>query len=153
MKTIAKLFSFALALIFVLSMMTGCNDNSTKAYTFSVDNGDSIKVSLNTMDNYDISSDLPFAITRNGELQSQGTFIQGDAFEQYKSVVENDENAELIDSGEKDGNEYIFWCYNGSEYNFAILIADSNTGVVLGNVVSEESAKECFDRLTIGVSD
>lgn len=153
MKTIAKLFSFAMVLIFALSMMTGCNDNSTKAYTFSVDNGDSIKVFLNTMDNYDISSELPFAITCNGELQSQGTFIQGDAFEQYKSVVENDENAELIDSGEKDGNEYIFWCYNGSEYNFAILIADSNTGVVLGNVVSEESAKECFDRLTIAVSD
>lgn len=153
MKTIAKLFSFAMVLIFALSMMTGCNDNSTKAYTFSVDNGDSIKVSLNTMDNYDISSELPFTITCNGELQSQGTFILGDAFAQYKSVVENDEKAEMIDSGEKDGNEYIFWCYNGSEYNYAILIADSNTGIVLGNVISEESAKECFDRLTISVSD
>lgn len=153
MKTIVKMFSFAVVLIFALSMMTGCNDNSTKAYTFSVDNGDSIKVSMNTMDNYDISSELPFAITCNGELQSQGTFIQGDAFAQYKNVVENDENAELIDAGEKDGNEYIFWCYNGSEYNYAILIADSNTGIVLGNVVSEESAKECFGRLTISVSD
>lgn len=153
MKTIMKLISCVLSLMLVLSVLTGCNDNSTKAYTFSVDNGDSIKVSLNTMDNYDISSELPFTITCNGELQSQGTFILGDAFAQYKSVVENDEKAEMIDSGEKDGNDYIFWCYNGSEYNYAILIADSNTGIVLGNVISEESAKECFDRLTISVSD
>ena len=153
MKTIMKFISYVLSLMLVISVLTGCNDNSTKAYTFSVDNGDSIKVSLNTMDNYDISSELPFTITWNGELQSQGTFILGDAFAQYKNVVENDENAEMLDAGEKDGNEYIFWCYNGSEYNYAILIAETNTGVVLGNVISEESAKECFARLTISVSD
>lgn len=153
MKTIMKFISCVLSLMLVISVLTGCNDNSTKAYTFSVDNGDSIKVSLNTMDNYDISSELPFTITCNGELQSQGTFILGDAFAQYKNVVENDENAEMLDAGNKDGNEYIFWCYNGSEYNYAILIAETNTGIVLGNVISEESAKECFARLTVSVSD
>lgn len=74
-------------------------------------------------------------------------------YQQYVSVVNADEKAEMIDSGTKNGNEYIFWCYNGSEYNCAILIKGSNTGIVLGNPVSEESAKECFNRLTISVED
>lgn len=63
----------------------------------------------------------------------------------------NDENATILDSGEKDGCEYVMWNYNDSEYDYAILIEDSNTGILLGNDVSEESAKECFQRLTISV--
>lgn len=38
---------------------------------------------------------------------------------------------------------------NNSEYNYAILVGDSNTGVLIGNIVSEESAKEVFKRLEI----
>lgn len=73
--------------------------------------------------------------------------------EQYAAVVQSDENAKLLDSGTKDGNEYIFWSFNDREFNYAILIKDSNTGVILGNNVSEESARECFERLTFTVED
>ena len=57
----------------------------------------------------------------------------------------------MLDSGKKDGNDYFFWCYNDTEWNYVIKINGSNTGIVLGNNVSEESAKECFNRLTITV--
>lgn len=58
----------------MLLTVSGC---TTKAYTISVDNGDKIKLTLETTDKYDISSDVPFAIFKEGTVQTQGTFIQG----------------------------------------------------------------------------
>ncbi len=148
-----KVLALALSVILAVCLFTACNTTSSKAYTFTVDNGDKIKVELNTSNDYDLSSDVPFAISCDGKTLSQGSFVLAESYQQYVSVVNTDEKAEMIDSGTKDGNEYIFWCYNGSEYNYAILIKGSNTGIVLGNPVSEESAKECFNRLTISVED
>lgn len=148
-----RIISFV-SIVCVLLLMVGCGpSNTSMAYTFTVDNGDKIDVKLNTTDGHELSSDVPFEVSYNGEPQSQGTFILADAYDQYVGAVEGDENATLLDSGTKDGNEYIFWSYNGVEFNYAIRIANSNTGILLGNIVSEESAKECFDRLTISVTD
>ena len=149
MNKIKKLITCIVSLACVAAFAVGCSSSSSMSYTFSVDNGDSIKVSLDTSDKYKITSDVPFTISHDGEDLSQGTFIQSDAYEQYTNVVETDEKAVLLDSGTKDGNDYVFWCYDGKEYNYAIKIADSNTGMILGNPVSEEAAKECFNRLTI----
>ena len=41
----------------------------------------------------------------------------------------------------------FFWSYQDAEYDYAILIEESETGIILGNNVSEDSAKECFERL------
>ena len=144
-----KKISMLLSGMFLLLSLAGCN--SSKAYTYSVETGDTVKVSLDTSDKYDITSDLPFAISCDGKALSQGSFITSEDYSLYVDVVDEDSNATLIDSGSKNGNKYIFWSYNETEYNYAILIGDSNTGVILGNDVSEESAKECFGRLTISV--
>lgn len=133
----------------LLLSLAGCN--SSKAFTYSVETGDSVKVSLDTSDKYDMTSDLPFAISCDGETFSQGLFITAENYSQYVEVVNTDETAALLDSGSKDGNQYIFWSYNDSEYNYAILIGDSNTGMILANNVSEESARECFNRLTVSI--
>lgn len=110
------------------------------------------RVSLDTTDKYKITSDVPFTISQDGKEQTLETFIHGDAYTQYVSVIETDEKAVLLDSGTKDGNEYEFWCYDGKEYNYAIMIAESNTGMILGNPVSKKSAKDCFNRLTISTN-
>ena len=145
-----KKISMLLSGMFLLLSLAGCN--SSKAYTYSVETGDSVKVSLDTSDKYDITSDLPFAISCDGTILSQGIFITSDNYSEYVDVVNADSNATLIDSGSKDGNKYIFWSYNNAEYNYAILIGDSNTGVILANNVSEEAAKECFGRITISIA-
>lgn len=147
-----KLVCLATMLCMVLGM-TGCKTNLNMAYTFNVETGDSIKVKLDIKDNYKLSSDVPFVISCEDETLSQGMFIYADAYEQYVEAAETDEKAEILDSGEKDGNEYVFWSYDDSEFNYAILIEDSDTAILLGNNVSEESAKECFERLTISVDD
>ena len=149
-----KRLVYVFTILSIMILFVGCgNAKTSKTYTFNVETGDSVKVKLDTSDKYNITSEVPFEISQDGDVKSQGTFIFGEAYEQYKDVVDTDENAELLDSGNKDGNEYVFWSYNDSEYNYAILIEGSSTGLILGNDVSEESAKECFNRLTIEYKD
>ena len=149
-----KRLVYVFAILSMMILFVGCgNAKTSKSYTFNVETGDSVKVKLDTSDKYNITSEVPFEISQDGDVKSQGTFIFGEAYDQYKDVVDTDENAELLDSGNKDGNEYVFWSYNDSEYNYAILIEGSSTGLILGNNVSEESAKECFNRLTIEYED
>lgn len=153
-----RAFAFVICVALLACMLVACGENALdvntyKSYTFTVDNGDEIKIKLDTSDDYDITSDVPFVISCDGEDLTQGAFIMAEAYEQYVSAVKADEKAEVIKTGTKRGNEYIFWCYNGTEFNFAILVKDSNTGIILGNLISEESAKECFDRMTITVED
>ena len=149
-----KKLVYMFTILSIMILFVGCgNAKTSKTYTFNVETGDSVKVKLDTSDKYNITSEVPFEISQDGDVKSQGTFIFGEAYDQYKDVVDTDENAELLDSGNKDGNEYVFWSYNDSEYNYAILIEGSSTGLILANDVSEESAKECFNRLTIEYKD
>ncbi len=152
MTKMKKLIVCLVSLICMVAMAAGCTTRSSMSYTFTVETGDSIEVSLDTSNKYRISSSVPFTISVDGTAQTHGTFIFGDVYPEYANVVKTDAKAKLIDSGTKDGNEYVFWCYDGKEYNYAIKVAGSNTGILLGNMVSEESAKECFNRLTISVS-
>ncbi len=153
MKTRKNYFTGVLMSILMLAILAGCSATRSKAFTFSIDNGDMIRVSLDTSDSYDITSDLPFVISCGDETLSQGIFIHSDVYEQYAGLVDSDESAVLLDSGTKDGNAYIFWSYNDSEYNYAILIGGSDTGILLANNVSEESARQCFDRLTVSAEE
>lgn len=54
-----------------------------------------------------------------------------------------------MDKGKEDGKKYVFWNYDDKEYNYVILIEGSDTGILLGNSASKESAKEVFKRLEI----
>ncbi|MDY2632899.1 MAG: hypothetical protein SOV85_16370 [Clostridium sp.] len=133
-------------------MIAGCGKGSfSKAYTYSVTTGDSVKIKLNTSDNYDISADMPFKITKDGEVLSQGTFMQGEMYNQYVESAQYDEKVKVIDSGKIGENEFLFYEYNNSEFNYVVLVRDSNTGLIIGNNVSEESARECFERLEISL--
>lgn len=133
-------------------MATACSANTTKTLTYSVATSDTIEVRLATTDDYDITADSPFVITCGDEKMSYGTFIQSDVYEEYIKIANTDEHSSMLETGEKDGNEFVFWKYENegfSEYNFAILIGDSDTAIILANVVSEESAMECFERLML----
>lgn len=148
-----ELTAFVVVLLLLVSLNTGCAAHSSKSFTFDVETGDSIKLKLDTSDDYDISSDLPFTISREGKALSQGTFIFAEAYEEYIDAAQSNENVEFLGSGERDGNDYYFWCYYDSEWNYVILINDSNTAIILGNNVSAESAEACFKRLTISVDE
>ena len=66
-------------MIFAFSDCGSTQDSGAKthkAYTFSVDTGDKIRVELETTDGYDLTSDLPFEISKKRSAISQGTFIK-----------------------------------------------------------------------------
>lgn len=151
MKKMSRNMCCCILSVLLLTLLYGCSASSSKAFTFSVDTGDSVEVRLDTSGSYDLSSDVPFVISHEGNTLSQGAFMPAESYEQFVEAIESDENAILLDSGTKDGNEYIFWSYNDTEFDYAILIDGSNTGIVLGNNVSQESAVECFNRLTVSV--
>ncbi|MEI3530406.1 MAG: hypothetical protein V8Q75_04970 [Bacilli bacterium] len=129
----------------MLLTLTGCTKN--KSYTFTVETGDKIKIQLNTTDGYDLSSDLPFTISKNGNTLSQGTFITISSYEEYVNAAKTDSLAKIIDERSKDNIEYVFYSYNNSEYNYVIKVKNSNTGILLGNPNSQEEAEKCFELL------
>ncbi len=144
-----KLIS-SLSIFFTLVLLlTGCT--TSKAFTYDVQNGDSIKVELNTSNGYDLSSNLPFEVSKDNNVLSQGTFITIDGYNQYIDIVNNDSNAKILDSETKNGISYTFYSYDDSEFNYIIKIDNSNTGIVLANPNSEKEAKEIFDKLTFSL--
>ncbi len=143
MKNKIKVIGIILCTILI---MTGCT--TSKAYTYDVETGDRIKIELNTTEGYDISSDLPFVISKDGETLSQGTFITMEGYQYYSDAVEEDDLVTVLDSGTKNGVEYLFYSYDGKEFNYILKVEDSNTGILLANPNSEEEAETCFNLLT-----
>lgn len=142
-----KIITFMLCTVMLATVLTGCR--SYKSYTYTVDTGDSIELRLDTTGGYDISPDLPFVISKDGETISQGSFVTAEAYDYYLALVESDSGAEIIEQKSKNGVEYIFYSVNDREYDYVIKITGSNTGLLIGNIISEESARDCFNRLSI----
>jgi len=146
-----KKFSVLGVMAAMLLLLAGCSATTSKSYTFSVATGDMVKISLDTSDQFDITSDVPFVISQNGETLSQGIFLTAEDYQAYVDAVSADENAVVLDSGNKDGNAYTFWSYQDTEFDYVIMVQDSQTGILIGSNVSEEAARECFERLSISL--
>ncbi len=148
MKNVKKTV-LCLAVFVCMLALTACHVKTSLTYKFSVDNGDSILIKLDTTDKFKMTTDVPFSISQDGKEVGQGTFIHAEAFEQFKTAAETDPKATMLDSGEKDGNQYIYWNYDDKEFNYVVLVTDSNTGVIVSSNISQEAATECFNRMTI----
>lgn len=144
-----KFFGLLMLICMLTLTLTGCT--TTKSYTYVVETGDSIKIELNTSDGYDLSSNLPFTISKDGEIYSQGTFITMDGYNQYIDLVDRDVNSKILDKGMKNGVTYTFYSYNNTEYNYIIKIDGSNTGVLLGSQKSQVEAENIFNLLKFSV--
>ena len=149
---IAKKKRLVCSILVAMFVMLAAGCTSSKTVTYNVETGDSISIKLDTSEGYDISTDVPFTISQNDETISQGTFITAESYQQYVDAVKSTEGVTIIDSGENDTCEYLMWNNNDTEYDYVVLIKESDTGVLIGNNVSEKSAKECFNRLTISIA-
>lgn len=143
MKKIFLTMVIGIALI----TLTGCT--SSKSFTYKVETGDNVEVTLDTSDGYDLSSKLPFTISKDGKSLSQGTFIKGSYYKQYVSAAET--QGQIIDRGSKDNIEYVFYSYDNSEFNYVINLKNSSTALLLGNNHSQEEAEKCFELLSFAI--
>ena len=135
-----KLFSSLLIIGLILIGVSGCK--SSKSFTFDVETGDKIKVELNTTDGYDLSSDIPFVISKDNKT------LKPEYYNYYIDLVNEDSDSTIIDSGSNSNIDYVFYSYNNSEYNYIIKVKNSNTGILLGNDHSKQEAEKCFSLLT-----
>lgn len=144
MKKVLYSLAFVVA---TLLTVTGCS--TSKSFTWDVETGDKIKIAIDTTGGYDITSELPFTISKDDETLSQGIFITIDGYNQYMNAVKTDSTANIIDNGTKKGITFTFYSVNNSEFNYLIKINGSNTGILLGNPNSQSEAEEIFNKLTI----
>lgn len=151
---IKKSFKIGLLLILVF-VLTACNFGTRRSYTFEVETGDNIKVTLDNIDKYSLSQkNGTFIVSKDDQTISQGVFLTDEMYNQYKDLIDKNENNVILnkETGKKDDNEYIYYetkGKSGTEYNYVVMINDSHTGVIIGSTVSKEEAQNVFDLLTL----
>lgn len=137
----------AILLTVLMLSLTGCTTNMS--LTYNVATGDNITVKLDTTNGYTIESESSqFMIKKDDEIISSGMFITLDGYDQYIDAANNTSGVEILEKNTKNGIEYTFYSYNNSQFNYIVKIKNSNTGVLIGNAQSKESAEECFKLLT-----
>ena len=123
-----------------------------QTHVYDTASGDKILIELDTKNDYALDSELPFTIRCGNDIVSIGSFITVDEYNIYKNSCDTDLNATILEMSEtKNGDEYIFWIYSDDQYtefNHALLLKECNTGIILTNSISQESANDIFHRLT-----
>ncbi|MDD6175370.1 MAG: hypothetical protein PUC59_06390 [Firmicutes bacterium] len=136
----------------VLFCVLLCACRTNMSVTYSVATGDSIRITLDTTDGCQMSGQSPFLISKNGVVLGTGIFLTMEDYSAYLSAVqEGGENIRVIEEGNRDGSDYIFYrCEgeNSTEYDFLLKVKDSHTGILLGCETSQELAEACFEALT-----
>lgn len=151
-KRISFLITIPLACIMMLS---ACTTKTSKEVTYSVDTGDSVKITIDTKDGFDITMDVPFTVSKGDTDIFTGSFIYAEYYDVYREVVDEESNAVLLDEGNKDGNDYFFYSFEGNagtEYDYFILIKDSETAIAMASLVGEKEATEAFKAMTISLN-
>lgn len=154
-KRISLKISLLAVLILICGMMlTACSTSASKAATFDVDTGDRIKVSVNTKNGLDLTMQVPFTITKDDSTIITGSFTYAEYYDVYRQVVEDDSNIELLEEGNRDGNDYFLYTLEGNagtEYDFIVMVKDSKTAVIMGSLAEKEEAVAAFEAITISL--
>lgn len=144
-----KIYMIFISFIFVL-MLSACT--TSLSYTFTVENGDNIKVKLDTSGGYKLSQEgSEFCVSKDGVELTRGFFMTEEKYTSYFDNVEGAKGVSHFDSGTYNGNEYIYYQYeeDGTDtWYHVIIVEDSSTGVALSNTNGSDSAEEIFELLS-----
>lgn len=156
-----KLTLLASLMVLILACCLGACNSSTPQDTSTIftvnETGDKIRVGMDIKAGYTTDTQTPFTVSKDGKAVATGTFITLDAYNSYvKSITSiSDNHITLLEENTKDGNPYIFYGFQDGadkEFNYLLQVGDSKTGILLGNKISEEEAKACFEALTFSVA-
>lgn len=144
-------------LLLVISLCA-CNGHKSVSYTYVIDTGDAVKVTLDTTNSdYSIKPDgSNFVIYYGDELIiAQGYFIGAYSFGDYLAIITQNENVEIVEQTDKK-IVYKYQDDKDAEYDMIECISDL-TGVVVGSSISgevtNEMAKDILSRLTFTITD
>lgn len=142
-----RLSCIAAIACFAAIMLTSCT-SLNKSGTFEVETGDSVKVTVDAKSGYDLSLDVPFVISKDGDQIFSGTFLYQEYYDDYRDAFDAEPSAELVAEGEKDGNEYFAFTVGG-ECDYLVKVADSNTAIMLSSTAGADAAQQTFESITI----
>lgn len=146
-KSILKIAFCAMA----LAGMTGCDVTTSKALTFNIENGDKIKVQLDTTDGYALSNeDGTFKIEKDDETIVQGIFLTEEMYDSYLTRVHAAKTVTVVED-KLDDQGYLFYEVDEDvvEYDYLFMVKDTKTGILTASTKSKEDAAEVFKRLEI----
>lgn len=151
-RKLIKRNSFFFIVSLCVIILNACSTRSSISYTFNVETGDKIEVSLDTSEGgYSLSQkDGRFTVKTDDTTILEGAFATKEMYDQQLEAVYNS-TASKMEEKEKDGNSYLFYEYegeSGTEDNFILWIKGSNTGIFLASLSGEEDAKSAFNCLS-----
>ncbi len=152
-----RIILFAVLLL-ILPASAACSTHASKSATFNVETGDKIKVTVDVKAGYDLTMEVPFAISKGDELVLNGTFGLPEAYETYHQLAEADPNATILAEDSKDGNAYFFYTVTNpetqtTEYDYFVQVAGSQTVVIIGSTAEQEAVEAAFAATTIGLAE
>jgi hypothetical protein len=146
----------------VALVCAGCTNSKklTQSYTFEVETGDTVKVSLDVSDKSNKSNkyklkqkDGQFLIKNDKETLSQGIFITKDTYDQYVSLLSSNSDISVLEKDKTKGCSYLYEYKGeaGTEHDYVVWLNDSSTGILIGSLQNKKVAKDIFEKLTFEV--
>lgn len=138
-----------LCLLLTLAL-TACR--TQMSLTYQIDNGEQIKVELNSSDGHKLSQEegLP-AVKKDGETVLLCQFLQADGFDTYAAGLATSGDVTIFQASPEEDPAFYFYRYTGGgadEYLFLLRIPGAETGVLCGGTVSKEAAEDAYRHLT-----
>lgn len=97
---------------------------------------------------YDIVFQERFVVNWKGEMQTVGEFLPYFEYDYERSLLEQDPTIEILEL-EAPYKKSVFWKDGEKEFNIMFVVDNTKTCILMRNGISEESARECFRRLTV----
>lgn len=154
MKKLKKGFGIAVCMMLTTLTLSGCS--TSMSYVYEVETGDDVEVKLDTGEGLLLNDEGgSFSVTEDDDTILQGSFVDEDAYEAYKSLYETADNVvEVIEEDSANGISWILYYVDGRagmECDFIIWIDGSDTGVIMASLEEPDVAKEAFDSLSFSV--
>lgn len=144
-RTMAALLSLTLLL-----GLTACH--SSKSFTFQIDNGEQVKVTLNTTDGYDLTQeDGTFAVEEDGKTILYGRFLKPEGFALYQEEMSKQKNAKLVTLEPADSPTLCIYTFDGSagpEVDYLMKLDGGETVVYLYTTKTAAEAEKLVELLT-----
>ncbi len=142
--TIATLLCLLMAFTFA-ACSTG------KSLTFQIENGESVKVTLDTTGGYNLlEEDGMITVQKDNEDVLNGMFLTSSGFDTYAAAI-TASDAVILKATPSDSPTFYFYQFDGAagtETTFLFKIKGSDTAVIIASLASKEEAEAAFDRLT-----
>lgn len=145
LKRVTPVLLLCVALLIVV--LTACNPTFRKSFTFHIDNGEQIKVTLDTAGGYDLQQENGrISVEKDGETILVGKFLTSAGFDQYVDQVLPAGNVTVL---EEKPDYYLYQLEGeaGMETTFLLKVDGAETGVLLVTLSPLEQARAVYEQL------